>query len=122
MRNGKKLATAAALSCALVLGGGAAAGAADCPNGLRDLRFGVSVTPPNVVHTTPYVAKDLGIFEKYCINASIIAFEGGSAAAAVSMIQQGKIVATVTEVMVGSGMKAKQIWGLAPKLPQAYTV
>ena len=92
-------------------------------NGLRDLRIGVfqwgrrtSCTP------RPYVARDLGIFEKYCINATITAFEGGSAAAVVSLIQQGKIVATVTEPMVGSGMKAKQIWGLAPRLPQAYTV
>src|SRR5450756_208752 len=88
MRNVKKSISAAAFVCALVFGGGAAATAADCPNGLRDLRIGVSVVPPNVVHTTSYIAKDLGIFEKYCINATIIAFEGGASAAAVSSIQQ----------------------------------
>jgi NitT/TauT family transport system substrate-binding protein len=118
----KKSISAAALACGLVLGGGAAAKAADCPNGLRDLKIGVAVVPPNVVHTTPYVAKDLGIFQKYCIDATIVAFEGGSSAAAISSLQQGKIIATVTEVMIGSGMKVKQIWGFAPRLPQAYTV
>jgi ABC-type nitrate/sulfonate/bicarbonate transport system substrate-binding protein len=122
MRNAKQSVSVAALACALVLGRGAAATAADCPNGLRDLRIGVSVVPPNVVHTTPYVAKDLGIFEKYCIAATIVAFEGGSSAAAVSSLQSGRVVATVTDVMAGSGMKVKQIWGFAPRLPQAYTV
>jgi NitT/TauT family transport system substrate-binding protein len=122
MLNATKSLAAAALACALMLGGGAAARAADCPNGLRELRIGVSVVPPNVVHTTPYVARDLGIFEKYCIKATIIAFEGGASAAAVSSIQQGTILATVTDVMVGRGMKAKQIWGFAPRMPQAYTV
>jgi ABC-type nitrate/sulfonate/bicarbonate transport system substrate-binding protein len=122
MRNVKKSLSAATLAGALVLGGGALAEAADCPGGLRDLKIGVSVVPPNVVHTTPYVARDLGIFEKYCIKATIIAFEGGASAAAVSSIQQGTTLATVTDVMVGRGMKAKQIWGFAPRMPQAYTV
>ena len=47
---------------------------------MRPLKIGVSVVPPNVVHTTPYVAKDLGLFEKHCIDAEIIAFEGGASA------------------------------------------
>lgn len=112
----------AALACALAIGASASAQAANCPNGMRDLNIGVSVVPPNVVHTTPYVAKDLGLFEKYCINVTITPFEGGSSAALMSALQQGKVVANVTDVMVGSGMKAKQIWGFLPRLPHAYTV
>jgi NitT/TauT family transport system substrate-binding protein len=87
---------------------------------MRPLKIGVSVVPPNVVHTTPYVAKDLGLFEKYCIDAEIIAFEGGASAALTAALQQGEIIANVTDVMVGNGMKAHQIWGFAPRLPQAY--
>lgn len=122
MRNVTKPTLAAALACGLVLAAGASAQAADCPNGMRDLNIGVSVVPPNVVHTTPYVAKALGLFEKYCINATITPFEGGSSPALISALQQGKLVANVTDVMVGSGMKAKQIWGFAPRLPQSYVV
>ena len=107
---------------AALFGAAAGAQAADCPNGLRDLNIGVSVVPPNVVHTTPYIAKSLGLFEKYCINANIIAFEGGSSATVIAALQQGEIIANVTAAMVGSGMKAHQIWGFAPRLPQSYVV
>ncbi len=55
-------------------GDGAAAGA-ELPE-MRKLNIGVSVAPPNVVHTTPYVAKELGLFEKRCIDANIIAVRG----------------------------------------------
>ena len=44
---------------------------------MRKINIGVSVAPPNVVHTSPYVAKELGFFAKRCIDANIIQFEGG---------------------------------------------
>jgi len=47
-----------------------------CP-AMRKINIGVSVAPPNVVHTSPYVAKALGYFEKRCIDANIVQFEGG---------------------------------------------
>ena len=48
-----------------------------CPT-MRKINIGVSVAPPNVVHTSPYVAKELGFFAKRCIDANIIQFEGGA--------------------------------------------
>ena len=48
----------------------------NCP-AMRKINIGVSVAPPNVVHTSPYVAKALGYFEKRCIDANIVQFEGG---------------------------------------------
>src|ERR1700744_3008633 len=42
---------------------------------MRKINVGVSSAPPNVVHTSPYVAKDLGFFAKYCIDANIVQFE-----------------------------------------------
>ena len=44
---------------------------------MRKINVGVSVAPPNVVHTAPYVAKELGFFAKHCIDANIIQFDGG---------------------------------------------
>ncbi|MGQ7792198.1 ABC transporter substrate-binding protein [Faunimonas sp. B44] len=105
---------------------GAAAGAAEAQqkqcSEMRPLKIGVAVVPPNVVHTTPYVARDLGLFEKHCIAPEIIAFEGGASAALSAALQQGQIIANVTDIMVGNGMKAHQLWGFAPRLPQSYTV
>ena len=45
---------------------------------MRKINIGVSVAPPNVVHTSPYVAKELGFFAKRCIDPNIIQFEGGA--------------------------------------------
>ena len=42
------------------------AAAQSCPT-MRKINIGVSVAPPNVVHTSPYVAKELGFFAKRCI-------------------------------------------------------
>jgi len=55
--------------------------APNCP-AMRKINIGVAVAPPNVVHTAPYIAKELGFFAKRCIDASIIQFEGGQSATA----------------------------------------
>jgi NitT/TauT family transport system substrate-binding protein len=89
---------------------------------MRKINIGVSVAPPNVVHTSPYVAKELGYFEKHCIDATIIQFEGGSSPAAKAAAAQGTALVAVTPIAVGRGVKVQQIWGLAPRLPQAYMV
>jgi NitT/TauT family transport system substrate-binding protein len=95
---------------------------ADCKGAPRKVNVGVSVSPPNVVHTTPYVAKELGIFAKHCIDASIIQFDGGESPAATAAVAQGTALANVSDVAIGRGMKAKQFWGLAPRPPQVYAV
>jgi NitT/TauT family transport system substrate-binding protein len=105
---------------ASMLAGGAAAQTCNGPP--RKVNVGVSVSPPNVVHTTAYVAKELGLFAKHCIDANIIQFDGGSSPAASVALTQGNTFATVSDVQVGRGMKVKQVWGLAPKAPQAYVV
>ena len=89
---------------------------------MRKLKFGVSVSPPNVVHTPIYVARTLGIFQKHCIDAEIIEFEGGASAANLAAVAQGQALATINAVAIAQGLKAKQFWGMAPRLPQAYMV
>ena len=40
--------------------------------------FGVPVTPPNLVHIPPYVAKEMGFFGEYNIDVEFVTFEGGT--------------------------------------------
>jgi ABC-type nitrate/sulfonate/bicarbonate transport system substrate-binding protein len=80
------------------------------------------VAPPNVVHTSPYVAKALGFFAKRCIDANIVQFEGGQSATSNAAALQGSAITAVSDVAVGRGAKVQQFWGLAPRMPQAYVV
>src|SRR5574341_1665112 len=98
-----------------------AQGQAPCKE-MRKIKFGVSVSPPNVVHTPIYVARELGIFAKHCIDAEIVEFEGGASAANLASVVQGQALATINAVAIAQGLKAKQFWGMAPRLPQAYMV
>jgi ABC-type nitrate/sulfonate/bicarbonate transport system substrate-binding protein len=89
---------------------------------MRKIDVGISVSPPNVVHTSPYVAKALGYFQKRCIDANIVEFNGGTVGTIVAAIQQGTTIANLTDISIARGLKAKQIWQLAPRPPQAYIV
>ena len=93
-----------------------------CPQGLRKLDIGISVSPPNVVHTSPYVAKALGYFAKHCVDANIVEFNGGTVGTIVAAIQQGTAIGNLTDISIARGLKARQIWQLAPRPPQAYVV
>ena len=97
------------------------AAAQSCPT-MRKINVGVSVAPPNVVHTSPYVAKELGFFAKRCIEPNIIQFEGGQSATSNAAAVQGSAVVSVSDVAIGRGLKVQQFWGLAPRMPQAYMV
>ncbi len=89
---------------------------------MRKVKLGVSVSPPNVVHTPVYVARALGIFARHCLDAEIVEFEGGSSAANLAAVTQGAALASINATAISQGLKAKQIWGMAPRLPQAYMV
>ena len=110
-----------ALALLLLAQAGTAAAEGACP-AMRKINVGVSVAPPNVVHTSPYVAKELGFFAKRCIEPNIIQFEGGQSATANAAAAQGSAIVSVSDVAIGRGMKVQQFWGLAPRMPQAYMV
>jgi NitT/TauT family transport system substrate-binding protein len=116
------------ISIAALIGGVAVTDAATrdaaaqiCPT-MRKITIGVSVAPPNVVHTSPYVAKELGFFAKRCIEPNIIQFEGGQSATSAAAAAQGSAIVSVSDVAIGRGLKVQQFWGLAPRMPQAYVV
>ena len=114
----------AVLVAAAIIGGVSSASAQPAPNcpTMRKINVGVSVAPPNVVHTSPYVAKGLGLFAKRCIDANIIQFEGGQSQTSAVAAAQGTAIVSVSDVSIGRGLKVQQIWGLAPRMPQAYMV
>jgi len=89
---------------------------------MRKVKLGVSVSPPNVVHTPVFVARALGIFTRHCIDAEIVEFEGGASTANLAAVVQGQALASINATAISQGLKAKQIWGMAPRLPQAYMV
>jgi ABC-type nitrate/sulfonate/bicarbonate transport system substrate-binding protein len=93
-----------------------------CPQGMQKLDIGISVSPPNVVHTPPYVAKALGLFAKHCVDATIVEFNGGTVGTIVAAIQQGTAIGNLTDIAISRGLKAHQIWQMALKPPQAYVV
>ena len=99
----------------------AAQGKAPCKE-VRKVKLGVPVSPPNVVHTPVFVARELGIFASHCIEAEIVEFEGGLSAANLAAVAQGQALASMNATAIAQGLKAKQIWGMAPRLPQAYMV
>jgi NitT/TauT family transport system substrate-binding protein len=88
----------------------------------RKVNVGVAVAPPNVVHTAPYVAKALGFFAKHCVDANIIQFDGGAAGTAVTAVGQGTAISNLPDSAIAQGLKARQVWGLAPRSPHAYVV
>ena len=106
---------------AVTLSDPAFAQSANCP-AMRKINIGVSVAPPNVVHTSPYVAKALGYFAKRCIDANIVQFEGGQSQTSAVAAAQGSAIVSVSDVSIGRGLKVQQIWALAPRMPQAYMV
>ena len=110
------------LAGTLILAPGASSAATQDCKEMRRINVGVSVTPPNVAHTTPHVAKALGLFAKHCIDANILQFEGGGSPAAKAAIAQGTAIANLSDIAVGAGMRAQQIWGFLPRLPQVYAV
>ncbi len=89
---------------------------------MRKVKLGVPVSPPNVVHTPVFVARALGIFADRCIEAEIVQFEGGLSAANLAAVAQGQALASMNATAIAQGLKAKQIWGMAPRLPHGYVV
>jgi ABC-type nitrate/sulfonate/bicarbonate transport system substrate-binding protein len=117
-----KMKTTSLLLAAVAFAAGSLEASAQQCTTMRKINIGVSVAPPNVVHTSPYVAKELGLFAKRCIDANILQFEGGQSATSAAAAVQGTAIVSVSDVAIGRGMKVQQIWGLAPRMPQAYMV
>ncbi|MBI4247131.1 MAG: ABC transporter substrate-binding protein [Candidatus Rokubacteria bacterium] len=61
----------------LVIGGVALGAGPEAAAQTTKLTFGMPTTPPNMVHITPWVAKEQGFFAAEGLDVEIVTFEGG---------------------------------------------
>src|SRR5436305_1904553 len=83
------------------------------------LVFGGAVTPPNMVHLAPYVARDLGFFDEVGLDVDIKSFEGGVGALRGGIAGGLDVVATSSDPLfaaIQQGAPVKAIGTYAPKL------
>src|SRR5207244_5093873 len=83
------------------------------------LIFGGAVTPPNMVHLAPYVARDAGFFDELGLDVEIKSFEGGVAALRGGISGGLDVVATSSDPLfaaIQQGAPVKAIGTYAPKL------
>lgn len=109
----------------LVIGGAgllAASGSASQP---IKVKFGMPTTPPNMIHISPWVAKEQGFFAEEGLDVDIATFEGGIYV--VRNVVSGALDAgpgAGASVAVSIAKKAglKGIYGLAPRFGSTMTV
>ncbi len=56
------------------------------------------------------------------MDANIVEFNGGTVGTIVAAIQQGTTIGNLTDISIARGLRARQIWQLAPRPPQSYVV
>jgi ABC-type nitrate/sulfonate/bicarbonate transport system substrate-binding protein len=110
---------------ALILAGLAAwsvPGAAQQP---VKIKFGMPTTPPNVVHITPWVAKDQGFFAEEGLDVEIPTFEGGIYVmrhVASGSLDVGAVPGAALAVSVARKAGLKAIYSPAPRFGSTMTV
>src|SRR5438105_5760953 len=93
--------------------------AAATPAEKMHIIFGGAVTPPNMVHLAPYVAKDMGFFDEVGLDVDIVSFEGGVGALRGGIAGSLDIVATSSDPLfaaIQQGAPVKAIGTYAPRL------
>jgi NitT/TauT family transport system substrate-binding protein len=92
---------------------------ATTPSDKMKLVFGGAVTPPNMVHLAPYIARDAGFFDEVGLDVDIKSFEGGVGALRGGISGGLDVVATSSDPMfaaIQQGAPIKAIGTYAPKL------
>ena len=92
---------------------------------LTKLTFGAPTTPPNLVHITPWVAKEQGFFVEEGLDVEIVTFEGG--VYVIRNVVNGSLDAGAgagAAAIVSAARKAgiKAIYAPAPKFSSTLTV
>jgi NitT/TauT family transport system substrate-binding protein len=109
---------AALAAAALVMPGTAHAQA-------NKLVVGMPTTPPNVVHMTVVVAKDLGLYKKYGVDVDFVALDGGVKVYRAMLsgnIDVAMAPAALTAVGISKGSKVKAILANTDKFEASMVV
>jgi ABC-type nitrate/sulfonate/bicarbonate transport system substrate-binding protein len=89
------------------------------------VKVAVPVTPPNVVHLPPYVAKELGYFTDENLTAELVRFEGGVGALRAMVSGGVDIAGTSTEPVItaiSQGVDVKVVQTYSPNISQVFAV
>jgi NitT/TauT family transport system substrate-binding protein len=121
MEMNRRIPLLSAVLCAVALWGVSAGSAAAATK----VAFGMPTTPPNMVHITPWVAKEQGFFAEEGLDVTITTFEGG--VYVIRNVVSGGVDAgggAGASVAVSVARKAgiKAIMSLAPKFASTMTV
>jgi NitT/TauT family transport system substrate-binding protein len=91
----------------------------------KKLTLAMPVTPPNLVHIPPYLAKDLGYFREEGLDVEIVSFEGGVGSMRALLAGHADIALTSGDppiVAIAKGAKMKLVYSSAPRLEAVLTV
>ena len=116
-----------ATACSGGTGGGAAsppaAAKAVCP--AKKITIAVPVTPPNVVHLTPYVADAFGYFKDENLTVELVRFEGGVGSLRASASGGITLAGTSSEPVIdgiANGAEVKVVYSYAPAVDVSFVV
>ena len=92
---------------------------------MKKLTLAMAVTPPNLVHIPPYLAKDLGYFKEEGLDVEIISFEGGVGSLRVLLAGQVDLALTSGDPPIiarAKGAAIRLIYSSSPRLEAVLTV
>ncbi len=92
---------------------------------MKKLTLAMPVTPPNLVHIPPYLAKDLGYFKDEGLQVDIVSFEGGVGSLRVLLSGQVDIAMTSGDppiIAIAKGAPLRLLYSSAPRLEAVLTV
>jgi ABC-type nitrate/sulfonate/bicarbonate transport system substrate-binding protein len=91
----------------------------------KKAKIAIPVTPPNVVHLPPYVAKELGYFTAENLDVELVKFEGGVGAFRALAGGSVDLAGTSSEPMITAieqGADVKAVYTYAPNVDVSFVV
>ncbi|MDE3113473.1 MAG: ABC transporter substrate-binding protein [Chloroflexota bacterium] len=91
----------------------------------QNVTIAVPVTPPNVVHLTPYVADAFGYFKDENLTAKLVKFDGGVGSLRASASGAISLAGTSTEPVldaISNGADVKIVYSYAPNVDVSFAV
>lgn len=91
----------------------------------KEITIAVPVTPPNVVHLTPYVADAFGYFKDENLTAKLVRFDGGVGSLRASASGAISLAGTSSEPVIdaiANGADVKIVYSYAPNVDVSFAV